>query len=559
MRDYLSLRRRTPDRRGERPLEYERPELMALGDSLYNGVQSMRVNWFLSEWSVPTSVAIALGLVEEFRADRTGQRRFHGPQYPSHGAVPARTIDYGLPLETMPDSIVGTLRLPRSLADPLDNLLNGPLPDNRRAMIDNLAFSGANSHDLLFWTAEDHAKQAQEAIRRLSTDAGGIASRFGNLSTAFFHTNAAFVLNPMRDDCIAKMTPVDHVVLRKPRRLLVQIGPNDGLWLLAFEGVSTGSVACGNEEAAIRSATTGERRCARSSTGAAVSIAESMKAHYVSNIKRLMLQLSRVTEIEDVYLNNLPLPSGTANLVPHTVNGNQEWYSDFLSGRRIRTSVPAERISESDKLITEVNLAVAAAVAEANNARNSRGPRFHIVDVNAALAALDAKRCEISNPVPQNCTQRRSLVLQASRFKIPETVVMTNYPVRMAGDPPTPNSPYQTRLVQGGLFSFDNMHLSSVGYEVMAQAVISKMRSTGVTLLATYHPDGRERCLDPHQAGYEAMTYGDCATLLTTPGWSYADATRRTHVFLRHIDPQQSDNADRLSARLAFLSRLFNN
>ena len=81
------------------PQEYMNPELMALGDSLYNGVQSLRINWWLSEWSVPSYVAIAMGLIDEKNGDRTGKRRFYGPQYPSHDASPSSTISYGLNLE----------------------------------------------------------------------------------------------------------------------------------------------------------------------------------------------------------------------------------------------------------------------------------------------------------------------------------------------------------------------------------------------------------------------------------------------------------------------------
>ncbi len=44
---------------------YMRPEMMAIGDSLYNGVSSFRINWWLSEWSVPAQVAIPLGLIHQ--------------------------------------------------------------------------------------------------------------------------------------------------------------------------------------------------------------------------------------------------------------------------------------------------------------------------------------------------------------------------------------------------------------------------------------------------------------------------------------------------------------
>ena len=71
--------------------EFYHPELMAIGDSLYNGMQSLRINWFLSEWSAPNLVAIRLGLIQERNGDRTGQRSFYSPQYPSWGLSRRRT------------------------------------------------------------------------------------------------------------------------------------------------------------------------------------------------------------------------------------------------------------------------------------------------------------------------------------------------------------------------------------------------------------------------------------------------------------------------------------
>src|SRR5580765_2413643 len=61
---------------------YMRPEMMALGDSLYNGVSSLRVNWWLSEWAAPSQVAIPLGLIKHNDMNRLADgRRFWGPQY----------------------------------------------------------------------------------------------------------------------------------------------------------------------------------------------------------------------------------------------------------------------------------------------------------------------------------------------------------------------------------------------------------------------------------------------------------------------------------------------
>jgi len=38
------------------------PEMMAIGDSLYNGVRSLSINASLAQWSVPAQVARALNI-----------------------------------------------------------------------------------------------------------------------------------------------------------------------------------------------------------------------------------------------------------------------------------------------------------------------------------------------------------------------------------------------------------------------------------------------------------------------------------------------------------------
>lgn len=567
--EYLALRRSGPTPAGEEPWEYRQPELMALGDSLYNGVQSMRINWFLSEWSAPTSVAIGLGLVEERRADRNGVRRFYNPQYPTHGKTPYETQDYGFNLESLPRGIFRTIMAPRLQAEPLHHLAFEYLPANQRAMVDNLAFSGANSHDLLFWTARDHRIQAERYVAAMRADTGGLPARFGNLNSAFFHANAAFVLNPMRDECLYDLTPIDHVVLRKPKRLIVQIGPNDGMWMLAVAGARASRATCSAAEMATVSGTTGRSRCA------SASIDDSLRVHYIRNVKALIDRLAPVAEVRDVYLNNLPFPSRTGNLVPDLGDGSElRWYSDLMSGADNKISFPGARIKASDRLIEEVNAKVVEVLAEANRARSRRGwgPLFHVVDVNAQLGSYDAKGCDAGRDFRRNvsfdsrnaeavadCKFRHSLPLDARRFGLPESVRFDNRPVRLRGDEiKRENLSYETRVKEGGLFSFDNMHLSSVGYEIMARAVIAEMRRNGETKRPGRDDGTVDRCKKPGDPGYEDMVVGDCARLLTTPGWVYADATRRTHVFLRRAGLEETRNADRLSARIAFVMRLMN-
>lgn len=520
---------------------YERPELMALGDSLYNGVQSMRINWWLAEWSAPALVAIRLGLIEEIRADRTGQRRFFVPQYPTQGAGPSGTQDYGFSFENIP-GIPGLLGTPRRQGQALDHLAFHYVPPNQRTMVENIAFSGANSHDLLYWSADEHTERARHYIDRAT---GGLPlQQFGALGSAFFHANAAFVLNPMRDPCIGRLTPVQHVELRRPRRLLLNIGPNDGLWLLAFRNPNVQQDACSGYETVTRGVQNGLLRCA----GAGVSIQTSMMDVYTANITSLLDRLSRIDGLQEVFLNGLPVPSQTANLVPERRGSEVVWYSDVMSGRSGRVFFTSDQVRTADRLVSDVNLRVRQIVDRAN--ATPGGPRVVWVDNSAALGRYDSKRCVADNTDSQtvaDCMRGKQMVLTRERFGV--DAALDNRPVRFQGESGVrTGSGFESNIVEGGIFSFDNMHLSSVGYEILAYTVFRAMGSV---------PEApRNACLEPNQPGYDRLRPGDCAALLVTPGWAYADATRRQFVFLRRAGLEETENRLRLSARIAFLNRL---
>ena len=221
--------------------EFFRPEMMAIGDSLFNGVQSLRINWFLAEWSAPALVAIRLGLIQEQAADRTGQRMFYEPQYRTGELSPRLVTNYGFNLEALP----GLLGTPGALlrdTDALQDLALTYQPPNRRPLVDNIAYLSATSYDLLYWTPADYRAVARRSIEAIRSGIQGVGS-FPNLVEA---ANAAFVLNPTRNPCLEHLTPIQQVELRKPRRLLVGIGHNDGMYSLAFTNRPITEPACSN-------------------------------------------------------------------------------------------------------------------------------------------------------------------------------------------------------------------------------------------------------------------------------------------------------------------------
>ena len=56
------------------------PEMMAIGDSLYNGVRSLTITRDLAKWSVPAQVANALNIAADLVAVGAGMHLLHaGP------------------------------------------------------------------------------------------------------------------------------------------------------------------------------------------------------------------------------------------------------------------------------------------------------------------------------------------------------------------------------------------------------------------------------------------------------------------------------------------------
>ena len=115
---------------------------------------------------------------------------------------------------------------------------------------------------------------------------------------------------------------------------------------------------------------------------------------------------------------------------------------------------------------------------------------------------------------------------------------------------------FAAKIVEGGLFSFDNMHLSSVGYEVMALAFRMAMARAGDPRLGPPLTVSPDPCKSKGEGGFDNMKVGDCINLLSTPGWAFADATRRSFVFQRMVGQREMDTQDFVKAISAFVAGL---
>lgn len=505
---------------------------MAIGDSLYNGVQSLRINWWLSEWAPPSLVAIRLGLIEEKNSDRTGDRNFYGPQYYTQDAAPGATQSYGFNLENIP-GLTGLLSAPRRQAEALKYLALQYQPPNGRQMVDNIAFSGANSSDMFAWKAGDYRRAAIDAIARAARGAD-----FGALADAFLYANAYFVLNPTKNTCLDDLSALDQVELRQPKRLMINIGSNNGLYRLAFEAASLDDAACDTK---FEDKITVTKRCN------AATIREFITTRYLADLRQLFLRLSKIPRLETVYFNNLALPSQPANLVYDGKN-----YKSSLFGTR---NVSPSELNNNDEFVHQVNNSVSSLIEQFNQ---RSGPNFVYVDQSGTLENFDYKKC-VDEKSADRCNEFRLTISAKNVLGLTSgrDVKLDNRPFEPGGQSGyVTGASLSTKTSQGGLFSFDNMHLSTVGYELMAQTVLANMKDDPLYIPA--FRDGRDTCPNRGEKGFGNAAEGACAALLTTPGWSYADATRREFNFLRLGGEDESKRKEFLRALLNFVSRFAN-
>lgn len=514
---------------------------MAIGDSLYNGVQSLRINWWLSEWSAPSLVAIRLGLIEESAADRTGAREFYGPQYPGQGGSPGEVKNYGFNLEKpgisgLRDRARNIWDVPKEQRESLRDLLDNYSPPNGRAMVDNIAFSGANSLDLVYWTAGEHRSLAHTALTRMK---GRFPSAFSALGDAYTYANAAFVLNPTRDRCLDQMTPLEQVQLRRPKRLLVNIGSNNGLYKVAFLGRAIGEKdSCPAAEL---------EKGVREMAHCVQPIKSFLNERLPADMKTLMNGLQGVKNLEYVYINNLALPSQVANvLFGSRKNANTPRFPIHILNNK---QVPRQFIDDGDKLVTGVNAGLRREI-ETQNSKSS-GPRFVYVDLAEKLRSFDYKKCVFRQE--GDCDDRK-LVVSKSTSETDRDYSFDNRPLRASGSSGyVSGSAFAARISQGGLFSFDNMHLSSLGYEIMAFAVREAMQGAEDPILAPLPRAQDSRCRKRSDPDAHIMQPGDCIGQLSLPGWSIADATRRDFIFQRIAGDDEMRNREFIRALLAFM------
>jgi hypothetical protein len=202
------------------------PDIMAIGDSMYQGVRSLSITRDLIQHSPPAQVAEAGGW---------------SMLLPDPPADVLFDLEALLRRGELLDA-VGALQ--KSAAA---NLQHWPLdgtPWSQNEAFDNVAFGGAAIASLTTETYASNIAKVRQLVALLSGPVLPRAQLLDTIGQLWYSLSICFTLNPRHRPEQAGKTALDQVADRAPSILLINIGSNEGLFRAGFVGdVSDASFA----------------------------------------------------------------------------------------------------------------------------------------------------------------------------------------------------------------------------------------------------------------------------------------------------------------------------
>jgi hypothetical protein len=387
------------------------PEVMAIGDSIYNGVRSLTIDADLAAHSVPAQVAAAFGW------------EFVAADYPR---VMLADIE-----KVIRDAGAGALDLIRNAT------VNAHawLADQRwskQNVFHNLAVAQMQVSDVYTANYSDNIKIASDLA------AQGAALPIGKLPVLYQALNTAFILNPGRQ-AGDQRTPVDILGAEKPKRILINIGINNGLWMLLLMADPTDYQT---------------------------------RVNPLKDMRTLALHLKEsCPDTEHFYINLFPKPSCIANLMPPPSGDpppipSDHYYEKYIGHLLGNGGIARDKMREIDTWVRDtLNPGVRDAFSPLN-------PRAHFVDLYASLQDYDRKNWYFDKQV------------QVKSGGTP--ILLENHALAV-----TPFGGLADN--GGGLFGLDNLHPTIVGYGLIAQAVCDVIAATEGGAAPTIDP---QKCYD---------------------------------------------------------------
>jgi lysophospholipase L1-like esterase len=295
-------------------------------------------------------------------------------------------------------------------------------PKSGLAQFDNIAIASAQYADL--WTRT--ATVAAGEIAGLHGALGGQFSALGDhIATLFFAFNTRFLLNPQGVAAAAGLSSLDIVAQRKPQRLLVSIGANNGLWDMGFMAVASNGQIGG-------------------APGTPFDAAD--VADLVSLVDRLK---ALPGEVQHIYVNALPLPSAVADMMPvpdvsdTNKPGAGKYYAAYENRFGFNYAVlSGAQVAANDATVKAVNARLAAEAA------TDPAGRIHIVPIDRAFMAYDFKTDPSAKTVNVGGKILSNVMLQGPELLFPS-------------------------FWRGGLMGLDGMHPTIVGYAIMAHQILA--------------------------------------------------------------------------------------
>jgi lysophospholipase L1-like esterase len=452
--------------------------MMAIGDSLFNGVRSLTIDPQLAQWSAPKQVATALGI------------DFAVPDYPTHVVV-----DFENWVREFPD----IARILNEIKGSID-AWNGN-PKSTLEQFDNIAIAATTWSDLYSrtWkTAQDEVDNINQNISQ------GKTTYLDNLSEFFFAFNTRFILNPSRSQTTPALSSLDIVANRKPTRLIVSIGANNGLWQMAFDAASSPGF-------------------------------DTTKGHGiygdadVADCKQFLTRLAKLPpDIEHIYINALPYPNTTANMMPipdSEINSPPKagklWAEYENRFGFTYGTLTGSQLKKNNKTVSDLAKFISSTIKEVDDPKS---PRMHVVPIDEIFLEYDYKTDRSAEYVSAPDDKRKKL----------SNIFIDSY------------TDFR-RHWYGGLIGLDGMHPTIVGYNLMANAILDTINKFEPELKI---PDSLPTAQDAYQAD----------TLLTNfpPEWdfilySWRDIRRAFNVGLALPDDEQTRSVKSL---MGIVSRL---
>lgn len=319
----------------------DQPEIMAIGDSIYQGIRSLSLLPSAVGHSAPALVARALG-------------------------APMTVPDLRHPLLFDLEEEVrrgGLLRLIGQIRGScLDNLANWPLdePWSEHEAFDNVAVGGAVIGSLSDDTDEASFAQLPGLIARLNAPDAPAAELAGTIGKLWLALSTCYTLNPRHRPQQSRKSALDQVEDRQPRILLINIGSNEGLFQAGFAGdLSEGALAN-------------------------LDRVPMLLRPLADRLRRLSPRTERIV------FNNLVRPRSIPNLMPNPTEENNSPDESYHSayGPRITSTqqgIRGDELQRFDERVTDINAAVEDVL------RSAVGDRIAFADLYGAGDAVDGK------------------------------------------------------------------------------------------------------------------------------------------------------------------------